>query len=321
MSVGVIAVDIGGTSIKAIAVDALGDIAHEVRVPTAGGGRQPLRQLDAVLRESREALEETSTLARIGIAVPGLVDTAAGIVRLAANLGWRDVTVRHQLEDAFSVPVIVDNDARVGALAERIWSWPDGGDLAFVPIGTGVSASHSAFGRAVEGATGAAGEFGHLRAVVGGELCTCGNRGCVEAYASAANILARYRARGGSAQTVPAIVAARTSDAIAAQVWEDAVTALSAGLLSLITLLDPSRIIIGGGLSLAGDALLDPVRTRLAADLAWRPVPPVLASALGAHSALVGAALQGEADVDAARSIAQRLADQLSAHVDATAAR
>lgn len=316
MSGGTVAVDVGGTSIKALAADAAGGIVDVRRIPTARDGGRSLVQLERIIADLAGAVGGPA--ARVGVAVPGLV--ADGVVALAANLGWRDLALADRLTERAGVTVRVENDARAGALAERMWAWPDGGDLAFVPIGTGVAASHTAFGRAVQGATGSAGEFGHLRAVDGGEPCTCGNVGCVEAYASAAKILTRYHARGGTASTVPELITRRADDPLAAQVWDDAVAALGAGLLSLITLLDPSRIVIGGGLSLAGDDLLVPLRTTVAAALAWRTPPPIVASALGARSALVGAALLATGDDDAtAHRRARGLATQLAASPSAVA--
>ena len=312
MTASTVAVDVGGTSIKALAIDENGSILKQARIATSTDSMHSLAQLDAVIASLTAALSDSAPLSRVGVAVPGLVDTGRGVVQLATNLGWRDLALRDRLEQKFGVAVSVDNDARVGARAERAWVWPEDGDLAFVPIGTGVSASYTAFGRAIEGSTGSAGEFGHLRAVAGGELCTCGNTGCVEAYASAASILARYRTRGGAVSTVQDIIAACGHDLVAAGVWSDAIAALTAGLVALVTLLDPPRVVIGGGLSLAGDALLDPLRESVAQALPWRAAPLIVASSLGPHSSLVGAALpSGVGDSEAARQLAHGLASQL----------
>jgi glucokinase len=194
------------------------------------------------------------------------------------------------------VPVHVEHDARAGAIAERAAHSDDHRgfrDFIFIPIGTGVSAAVVTSGMLVVGATGAAGEFGHMPAIPGGDLCACGQRGCIEAYASATSILSRYAQLGGASGSTPALAAALESDALAERVWDDAVEALAIGVVSLAAVLDPATIVIGGGLSKAGDLLLAPLRSRVAERLTWRPTPRILQSVLDSEAGLVGAAILG----------------------------
>jgi glucokinase len=311
-----IAVDVGGTSIKALALCGDGRIRARTVVATPRGGDAALAALCAVVAAMVDELARTgSAVSRVGIAAPGLIDPDRAFVAYAANLGWRDLDVGTRLGEQFGTPVFLDNDARAGALAEHVLA-ADGvrESLAFVPIGTGVSAAYYSGGAPVRGASGAIGEFGHLRAVPDGEPCACGAAGCVEVYTSAANILARYRRAGGEASSAADVVASRERDELAARVWNEGISALAVGLGALVALLDPSRIVIGGGLSLAGEALLEPARRGLADEIPWRTAPPLVASTLGAHSVLVGASLLGdEAGTAGRRARAATLARDLAA--------
>ena len=293
---GVVAVDVGGTTLKALALTGHGEVVAESVVATPSGGdgvRSALRDLVAVMVGELET--HGATPRRIGIATPGVVDPEQGVVAYASNLGWRDLPLAADLRAEFGVAVHVEHDAKAGALAEHAARTDGtGADLAFVPIGTGVSAAYFAGDDLLRGTTGAIGEFGHVRAVPGGDLCACGARGCVEAYTSATNLVVRYRRAGGRADDAADVVARIGRDPIAARVWREALDALAVGLGGLVMLLDPSRIVIGGGLSLAGPTLLDPLRERLDAEVPWRAMPPVSASGFGARSVLVGAALLGD---------------------------
>ncbi|SMG17828.1 ROK family protein [Agreia pratensis] len=307
----VIAIDIGGTTVKGAAVDAAGTVVARHTTATFDGGRDAYESVLAIARRLvDEAAAGGFTIAGIGIASPGLVDPESGTVRFAANLGWDGFPLRQLLEAEFSVAVSVGHDARSAALAERAAqgagaSGTDAGssydaaydDALIVPIGTGVSSAVVSGGVLVEGATGAAGELGHMLAVPNGALCTCGQRGCIEAYASGTTILDRYREHGGTiASSTRAIASALDTDPIAARVWADAVDALSVGLAGITAVLDPAVIVIGGGVSAAGDTLIAPLREAVTARLGWRSTPRIEQSALGALGGLIGAAIIGWAD-------------------------
>lgn len=307
----VIAIDIGGTTVKGAAVDAAGTVVARRTTATFDSGRDAYA---SVLTVAGALIEEATaagfTTAGIGIASPGLVDPESGAVRFAANLGWDDFPLRSLLEAEFAVAVSVGHDARTAAVAERATrgagaSGTDQGasyDVAYdnaliVPIGTGVSSAVVSGGVLIEGATGAAGELGHMQVVPNGVLCTCGQRGCIEAYASGTTILDRYREHGGTvASSTRAIASALDTDPVAARVWADAVDALSVGLAGITAVLDPAVIVIGGGVSAAGDILIVPLREAIAARLGWRSTPRIEQSELGAVGGLIGAAIIGWAD-------------------------
>lgn len=147
-------------------------------------------------------------------------------------------------------------------------------------------------GSFIVGEGGAAGEFGHVTVVPDGELCSCGQRGCVEVYASAGNVLRRYREAGGEqADDTREVVRRVDSDPVAALVWQEAIAALAAGIVMLTAVLDPGTIVLGGGLGQAGDRLLVPLRRSVADRLTWRKPPRIEQSLVGPAAGLAGAAL------------------------------
>jgi glucokinase len=200
------------------------------------------------------------------------------IIDLAARLG---------------VPVALEHDARAATLAElESGLGREVPDLMTVVMGTGIAAGLVIGGRLVVGASASAGEFGHLPVYPQGEPCGCGQRGCVEVYASAGGIARRYRAGGGTpGHTAADIVARLDTDALGRRIWTEAVDTLALGLASATLLIDPALIVLAGGLSNAGDRLLDPLRPALQNALAWRPAPPLTVSPLGDGAGLAGAAI------------------------------
>jgi glucokinase len=285
----VIAVDVGGTAIKAAVLDDGGRTSRRVEhsTPVSEG---PSAVIDAVRQTARDLAGPE--LVAAGVVVPGSVDVATGTARYSANIGWRDVPLRDLLTADLGVPVTVEHDVRAAGLAECTLGRARGvSNCLIAVIGTGIAGLVVAGGAAQRGAVDMAGEIGHLPVYPDGETCACGQRGCLETYASAAAIRRRYRAAGGGAMDTPAIVAARDSDPRADRVWRDATEALGLALVSATMLLDPALVVLAGGLAAAGTVLLDPVREALGTRLAWRSAPPVELSPLAARAGLLGAAL------------------------------
>ncbi|RIJ69725.1 ROK family protein [Nakamurella silvestris] len=293
----VVALDVGGTSVKAGLVDSAGRIHAELRRPTGvGGGVDAV--VDGLIGVITELVEQAESTGRtpeaIGLGVPGIVDGPAGIARYSANLGWRDLPLAQLLRQRFGHPVTLGHDVRLGGLAEARMGAGAGVDsIFFLSIGTGVAGAVTRLGQVESGATGQAGEVGHLIVRPGGPMCGCGNRGCVEAIASAARIADRYSSESGRTVTAEEVVAQVTAgDPLAVEVWQDAVGALADALASVTVLFDPGRIVVGGGLSLAGATLIDPLTTALRARLRFRLPPPVAVTELGDRAGLIGAGLQ-----------------------------
>ena len=293
----VIAVDIGGTSAKGALVDIDGHVLHSSRVATGGSGAETVTRIADLLTDLVAGAEALGrSVVGAGVVSPGLIDSATGTVRYASTLGWTDVPLARLLSDATGLPVAVDHDVRAAGAAEGAYGAASGSrNVVFAAIGTGVAASLTSDGRAVEGAISGAGELGHIPVVPGGEICACGQRGCLEVYFSGAGLARRYAASapasGEEAPDAASIVARIGTDPVAARVWSEGLDALATGLATLTLLVDPEVIVLGGGVAQAGDAFLEPLRERLTAALAWRAAPRLTTAALGTHAGRVGAAM------------------------------
>ncbi len=289
----VIAVDVGGTTIKAATVDADGRLLQAISraTPVTRGSEAVIGELQAVVAELVSA--PGPTVRSIAVVVPGVVDAAAGRAVFSANVGFRDAPVREMVEARFGLPTVLEHDVRAAGAAERTLGIARGiDDYLLAVIGTGISAVMHAGGRPVLGARGIAGELGHIPVWPGGEPCPCGQRGCLERYASASSIARRYAELGGDhTASAREVATRRRSDPAAERAWREATEALAIALVVCTMLLDPELIVLAGGLSAAGEDLLAPVEAELAARIAWREVPPVRLSPLGGRAGLVGAAV------------------------------
>ncbi|MEV4101881.1 ROK family protein [Nonomuraea sp. NPDC049649] len=285
----VVALDVGGTSMKGGLVSENGAVLLSERRPTPRTDGP--EAVVAAIRDFIRHLAETGdgSPAGVGLAVPGLVSEDTALY--AANLGWRDVPAKDFTD--LGVPVVLGHDVRTGGLAESVLGAGRGAsDFLFLPIGTGIAGAMIVNGAPYEGTAGWSGEIGHIPVFPDGEECACGQYGCLETYASAASVGRRYSQRTGQ-EGVKAEQVVTSDDPIAIEVWDEAVEALSLALATYTLLLDPAMIVLGGGLSQAGPALFDPVRTRLVKRLSFREAPPLLPAALGVDAGMLGAALLG----------------------------
>jgi glucokinase len=290
----VLAVDVGGTSIKAEILDpSLTSRATASALTPRPGGRAVLAAVIDLGRRLLHSLPSPAGVTRVGLAVPGVVDIDRGVGVLAANLGWRGMAVRAPVSAALGLPVTMVHDVTAAGVAEwRCGAGRGVDDLAVVVIGTGIAATLVTGGIVVRGGTGQAGELGHVVVRPGGPPCACGQRGCLEAISSARAIADAYAARSGRPVDGAIEVFARLgSDPVAEEVWQDAVDALADALLIVNALLAPSRIVLGGGLAGAGETLLGPVRSRLERAEGLEAAPPVVAAQFGTRGGVIGAAL------------------------------
>ncbi|RLU86949.1 sugar kinase [Streptomyces griseocarneus] len=300
----VIALDVGGTAIKAALVGPAPDHAllHEARRPT-GRDRGPEAVVAGILDFAAELQETGRRLfgepaAAAGVAVPGIVDATTGTAVYSANLGWRDVPVRALLSEHLGggIPVALGHDVRTGGLAEgRIGAGRGADRFLFVPLGTGIAGAIGIDGRIEQGAHGYAGEIGHISVRTGPDapVCGCGGRGCLETLASAAAVSAAWaRATGDAdADAADCAKAVASGDALARAVWQEAVDALADGLVIGLTLLDPHTLIVGGGLAEAGDTLFAPLRAAVAERITFQKLPRIVPAALGDTAGCLGAGL------------------------------
>ena len=235
----VIGVDVGGTTIKAALFDSDGleYCSSERPTPRHLGPDAVIATTIHAIAELRAQVPEAARLRAVGLVVPGVVDAEQGIAVYAANIGWRQLPLRQIVAEAVGLPVVVDHDVRAAGLAELELGAGRGlQDVLFVALGTGVAAAVITRGQVSAGATGRAGELGHLPVFPEGEWCACGQRGCTETYASAAALSRRYAAASGISD-VPAedvISRAAAGDPMADGVFDDAITALGRALVNYV---------------------------------------------------------------------------------------
>ena len=289
-----IGVDIGGTKVLATAVSASGRVLRTA-TRTTPGRRVEARLVEDALTEAVQEIAGVRRVGAIGIAAAGFVDAQGERVRFAPHLPWQDEGVRARLAERWSAPVVLDNDANCAARAELTYgAVGDAESAVVVTLGTGIGGALILDGEVLRGYNGMAGEFGHNQVVPGGRPCECGGTGCWEQYCSG-NALTRFvREQGVEDLAGPAITAAaEAGDPVALAAFADVGEWLGVGVANLVASFDPQIVVIGGGLSAAGELLLEPARRALRESLvgaAHRTVPPVVRAALGPEAGAIGAA-------------------------------
>ncbi len=306
----VIGVDVGGTKMLGLVVDALtNEILARRQVPTPKG--DPTTVLPALTDCIAAMVDETGRPEAIGVGLPGLVDRF-GVLHYGPNVpGVIGLDASVPIRDRFDVPVRVGNDANGAAVAEHRLGVGRGVDhLVMVTQGTGIGGGLIVEGRLLTGANGFAGEPGHMLVRAGGHRCACGQLGCWEAYASGAGLsnltreLTETGRAGGIVERAGGIIdhvrgehvaeALAAGDPDALEVLDRFGDWVARGLGSLINLLDPELIVLGGGLSVISEWFLDAVQAKvMAASLGgpFRPRVRVVAAALGPDAGALGAAL------------------------------
>ena len=303
-----VGIDIGGTKIAGGVVDEHGKVLATAR------RESPATDTDAIERNVEDLVSELRAdhdVVAVGVGAAGFVDSKRATVLFAPNLAWRDEPLRSDLEKRINLPVVIENDANAAAWGEFIFgAGEDVEDSLLVTVGTGVGGGIVLNGQLHRGAFGVAAEIGHMRVVPDGRICGCGNRGCWEQYASGTalvrdtkeqasqgSLIARSlvdRAGGVDKIDGPLITeAARDGDSFAQEQLASLGKWLGEGIASLTAVLDPAVVVIGGGVSEAGDLLLDPIRAHFKANLTgrhYRPELEVRAALLGNKAGMMGAA-------------------------------
>ncbi|MBT2484176.1 MULTISPECIES: ROK family protein [unclassified Microbacterium] len=292
----VLAFDVGGTDIKSALFDADGRALglRRTPTPTADGDRTEvlLDRLEILAAELRAAHPDVVPGAA-GLVVPGIVDADAGLGVFASNLGWHDSPLRDLASARLGLPVAFDHDVRAASWAERrLGGARDYADAVVLVIGTGIAGA-LLVGGVPYTAGGYAGEIGHSP-IADGPQCACGARGCLEVVASAGAIARRYADATGVVPDGAKDVIARAvaGDPVAGEIWDSALDALTLSLAQLTAVVAPEAVVIGGGLSRAGGALFDELRTRLAARLSFHRLPVLVPAELSGNAGLLGAALR-----------------------------
>lgn len=274
-------VDLGGTNIKVGLVSPEGAVLqrHQTETRSDLGAQAVAERICQAVRDCMEAAGAGSVRG-LGVGSPGTIDLADGVVLFSPNLpGWRDIPLRRMIEDDLGLPCTLDNDANVAALAEQ---WVGAGrgasSLVLLTLGTGIGGGIVLDGRIWHGGNGVAGEIGHMSINPDGPLCGCGNRGCIEAYASATAMVRRMReavqagAQSSLADHLDELTAerihraARGGDAAAKQNIEQTGRYLGVAVSNIMHILNPQVIAFSGGVTAAGDMLMRP----LLDEVEWR---------------------------------------------------
>lgn len=301
-----VGIDVGGTKIASLLVDRNGAILDRDVRPT------PAHEQEATLQamEASSRAVVTAEVAAIGISAAGLVEAGTGIMRYAPNLSWRDAPLVERIGGTFGLPTVADNDNNAAAWGEYRFGIGRGhANILFVGVGTGIGGGIIADGALLRGAHGFAAEIGHTIVEPDGPVCGCGNHGCWEQLASGSAIVRDARAAvmkhphsllvklsgGDPAHVTGSMVteAARQGDTVSRGILNEVGHRLGQGIAGLVNVLDPELVIVGGGVSEAGDLLLAPARTAYSRSVeggAFRPDVPILAASLVNDAGGIGAA-------------------------------
>lgn len=306
-------IDLGGTGIKTGIVTEAGEIIAKVACPTAPERGPEIVARDmaqTVLDALAQAGKTQDELASIGIGVPGIEDPSRGIVPFLTNLGWHETPLRALIQRHIDKPVYIANDATAACVAEAVAGVTVGTrSSVLVTLGTGVGGGVLIDGKPFVGAHGVATEIGHITIKFDGEPCSCGHLGCFERYASATALIregkkaaaahpegqiARAMAENRGELTAKMVIdAAKIGDPAAVELFDRYTTWLAIGLAVLVNAYDPEVIALGGGVSAAGDFLLNPVRQKLPNHIFFRTMPyaRIELATLGNDAGIIGAAM------------------------------
>ena len=286
-----IGIDIGGTKIAGALVDAEGQIVKELRVPSPAQDTSAL--VDAVVGLIEELAKGHEVLGA-GVAAAGFIDAEQSNIIYAPNINWRNEPFKARLEAKLDIPVIIENDANAAGWAEYRYGAGKGfKHMVMLTIGTGVGGAVITDSKMLRGGFGIAGELGHLRIVPNGLPCGCGQKGCLESYGSGTALLKAAKALAESGEPAGARLrelqaavgqlsgqevyqAILESDPGALRLLAELGDWLGQGIASLVAVLDPQIVVIGGGVSAAGDLLLEPIREGFLRSLPARGFRPEL---------------------------------------------
>jgi glucokinase len=309
-----IGVDLGGTKMAVGVVDSERQVLYEGREPSVGLSEDKL--VEDLARELQEAKDARPDVLAAGLGIPATIDHDRGLAIHAVNLTITDVPIRDLMQERIGLPVFVDNDANVAALAEHLYGAGRGAqDMVMLTIGTGIGGGLILGGEVYRGSTGAGAELGHIVIIEDGLPCqgNCPNHGCVETYASGTAIAREGKAAaerepdsalGKALADGPVLGKTVTElaiggDPLATEVVAEAGRHLGVALASLANIFDPDVFVIGGGVSAAGELLIGPAREeRRTRALPPQNQRPVKLAELGPEAGMIGAAAMALIELD-----------------------
>ena len=307
--------DVGGTGVQVGVVNEKGEILCKGNMVTRTDipvAEQIKAMADCALETLGRSGFTLDDVKSLGAGLPGVVDPRTGHVAFCPNLGWKDVDFAGEMRKHIDKPVYMDNDATVAGLAENIAGVSAGAHSSvFLTLGTGVGGGIVIGGKVWSGFHGIGSEIGHMIIEMDGNPCNCGNRGCLERYCSATAIILAARAAIGDypASTINAACegdpmkinakmvfdAAKEGDELGVKLFNEYIKALSTTVVNIIHFLDPEVIALGGGVSKAGDFLLDALRKEVAKLVMYKTMPyaRIELAKLGPDAGIIGAAMLG----------------------------
>ncbi|MBR6966023.1 MAG: ROK family glucokinase [Clostridia bacterium] len=308
-----VGIDVGGTGIQVGVLDEQMNILAEGSIPTSTTipfAEQITLITECVLSTVASAGLDADQIESVGVGIPGIANKETGEVVKCPNMGWNHVPFRSEFKKHLNVPIFIDNDANVAALAESVAGVSAGtSSSVFITIGTGIGSGIIINGKIWNGFHGIGGELGHVIFDLNGVPCSCGNHGCLERYCSATAVI--RMAREAIAQHPDTLMlkmvnndilkieartiidAARASDPLAMEVFARFTDDLAQAIASVVNFLDPEVIVLGGGVSKAGSFLLDPLSRKYKKYVLYndQPMPKVKLAVLGAKAGIIGAAM------------------------------
>lgn len=311
-----IGVDLGGTNIAVGVVNEAGKVLSQASVKTlaARPWQDVVRDMgNCILDAMKKGGFVEADVASIGVGIPGVANQETGMVIFCTNLGWENVPLRAELQKFVNRPIYIDNDANVAGLAENYAGVSAGCKSSiFITLGTGVGGGVIIDGKTWTGAHSRAGEIGHMNLVMDGNPCTCGNNGCVERYCSATALIRMGKQAcmgypdckimelcGGNTEKISAktvIDAVKAGDPVAKRIFDEYTKYLSVFINTMVAFFDPEMIVIGGGVSHAGEMLVEPLREQLPRYIMFKaiPAPRIELARLGNEAGIIGAAMLGK---------------------------
>ncbi|MCF8524337.1 MAG: ROK family glucokinase [Aquiluna sp.] len=305
-----VGIDIGGTKILGALVDEHGQILYETKVPSPA--QDPDLMVTTVVNVIKDVMANTtSEIVGVGVAAAGFIDASQSIILYSPNLNWRNEPFRDRLQVHLDVPLVIENDANAAGWAEYKFGAGRGTkDMVMLTLGTGVGGAVVADYKLRRGGFGIAGELGHVRVIQDGKQCGCGRKGCVEQYSSGTAVLKaakKLAASAGPAGQRLRELKAEVGELTGAQVYQallegdagvysifrEAGRYLGQAMATITAVLDPQVYVIGGGLSEAGEMILEPIRESFLQDLparGFRPEAKIVTAEFTNQAGVIGAA-------------------------------
>lgn len=288
-----IGIDIGGTKIAGALVNDQGEIISQTQVPSPANSATEME--DAIVGLIQE-LSAGNPVKAAGVAAAGFIDAAQSTVYYAPNIAWRNEPLKDKLQARIDLPIVIENDANAAGWAEyRFGAGKSFTHMTMITIGTGVGGAIVANGELFTGGFGAGAELGHLRVQPGGEECGCGQRGCIEQYASGRALLRYLREETGNPE-LDALEGKKLLEDGDEAAWRAVGTLgnwLGIACASISAVLDPQVYVIGGGVAAAGEFLLKPIRESFLSNISakgYHPEPEFRIAQLVNDAGVVGAA-------------------------------